>query len=159
MARAWTGRDILIALIVTFGVIFGVNGYFIVEAERTWPGEDVAHPYLQGLDYNQTLDARARQRALGWSATIGGALSGKTATITVTLKDRNGTPVTGEALNGILRHPMDEQRDRDIALRETAKGVYAGNAANVEPGNWDVVVTRKTGKEAPFEATRRIWLH
>lgn len=158
MARAWTGRDILIALIATFGVIFGVNGYFIVEAERTWPGEDVANPYLQGLDYNQTLDARARQRALGWSATIGGALSARTATITVTVKDRYGRPVTGEALKGILRHPMDEQRDRGIALHEIGNGIYAGTAANVGSGTWDVIVSRNSDKEAPFEATRRLWL-
>lgn len=159
MTRHWTGRDILIALIATFGVIIGVNGYFIVEAERTWPGEDVTNPYLQGLDYNQTLDARARQRALGWSATIGGALSGNIATISVTLKDRSGKPVRGEALKAILRHPMDEQRDRQIALHETGNGLYAGSVANVLPGSWDVIVTRKTAKEAPFEATRRIWLH
>jgi nitrogen fixation protein FixH len=158
MTRAWTGRDILIALIATFGVIFGVNGYFILEAERTWPGEDVANPYLQGLDYNQTLDARARQRALGWSATIGGVLSGGNATITVTLRDRNGKPVTGEAMTGLLRHPMDEQRDRKIVLRETGNGIYAGSAANVPPGSWDVVITRKSNKEAPFEAERRLWL-
>ncbi len=159
MERKWSGRDILITLIATFAVVIGVNVYFIVEAERTWPGEDVAHPYLQGLDYNQTLDARARQKALGWHATMGAVLAGDTATITVDLKDKNGRPVTGEALKGILRHPMDEQRDRAFALRETGGGIYVGTIAQAQPGNWDVIVTRKSGKEAPFEATRRIWLH
>ena len=158
MTRHWTGRDILFVLIATFGVVIGVNAYFIIEAERTWPGEDVAHPYLQGLDYNQTLDARARQRALGWRASIGGALSANTATITVRLSDNVGKPITGKALTALLRHPMDKQRDRAVTLRETRNGIYVGRATQVQAGSWDVIVTRNTEKEAPFEAMRRLWL-
>ena len=159
MTRTWTGRDILVTLIATFGVVIGVNVYFIVQAERTYPGEDVAHPYLQGIDYNRTLDDRARQAALGWTATIGGVLAADgTATITVTLVDRAGKPVAGEALTGLLRHPMDEERDRLFALRETASGTYVGKVSHAEAGSWDVIVARKTAKEAPFEATRRLWL-
>jgi len=159
MAREWTGRHILIALLLTFGVVLGVNGYFIVVAERTYPGEDVHHPYLQGLEYNQVLKDRARQAALGWKATIGGTLAaGGNATITVTLADKNGQPVSAEALKGELRHPMDEERDRAIAFHAQGNGTYVGHVPHVRAGRWDVVVTRKTQKEAPFEAVRRIWL-
>lgn len=159
MTREWTGRHILLALLATFGVIFAVNGYFIVQAERTWPGEDVAHPYLQGLDYNRTLADRARQERLGWSATIGGTRAADgTATITVTLTDKSGAPVSSEPLNGLLRHPMDEERDHAIVFREQGNGVYVGRIAHVQAGNWDVVVTRKNTREAPFEAERRLWL-
>lgn len=159
MAREWTGRHILIALLATFGVVLGVNGYFIVMAERTYPGEDVHHPYLQGLEYNQVLKARAQQAALGWKATIGGTLADDgMATITVTLTDKSGTPVSAEALKGELRHPMDEERDRAIAFHAAGNGSYVGHVPHVRAGRWDVVVTRKTGTEAPFEAVRRIWL-
>ncbi len=159
MAREWTGRDILLVLVATFGVVVGVNVYFIVQAERTYPGQDVDHPYLQGVEFNRTLAARARQAALGWTATVAGALSPDgTARITVTLADRDGKPVTNEDLSGLLRHPMDEQRDRAIVLRETAPGIYTGHVAHVRAGRWDVVITRKSEKEAPFEAVRRIWL-
>jgi nitrogen fixation protein FixH len=158
MARTWTGRDILMTLIATFGIIIGVNAYFIVLAERTYPGEDVADPYLQGLDYNDTLKDRARQAALGWSGTIGGALTHGSATITVTLLDRAGKPVTGEALTGLLRHPMNEEHDHLFALKEIAAGKYVGAVSGVAAGSWDVVVTRKSAKEAPFETERRLWL-
>jgi nitrogen fixation protein FixH len=159
MTREWTGRHILLALLGTFAVVLGVNGYFIVMAERTYPGEDVHHPYLQGIEYNQTLKDRARQAELGWKATIGGTLDADgTATITVTLADKTGAPVSSEALKGLLRHPMDEELDHTIALHAEGNGTYVGRVAHVRAGRWDVVVTRKTDKEAPFEAVRRIWL-
>ena len=160
MTREWTGRHILITLIATFGVVFAVNGFFILKAERTYPGQDVTHPYLQGIEYNQTLKNRARQEALGWQASIGGTLAADgMATITVTVKNKAGAPVSSEALSGLLRHPMDEERDHAIAFHNEGQGVYVGHVPHVAAGRWDVVVTRKTSREAPFEATRRIWLH
>jgi len=159
MTREWTGRHTLIALLATFAVVLGVNFYFIVMAERTYPGEDVHHPYLQGLEYNQVLKDRDRQAALGWKASIGGRLAADgTATITVTLADKTGAPVSSEALKGLLRHPMDEELDRPVALHAEGNGVYVGRVAHIHAGHWDVVVTRKTEEDAPFEAVRRIWL-
>lgn len=157
--RKLTGRGVIIWLIATFGVVLAVNFYFIYEAERTYPGQDVSHPYLQGIDYNQTLASRAKQAELGWSATIGGTLTKDgTATITVTIHDKAGKPVSGEALSGLLRHPMDEELDRKIALKPVGDGTYVGHVPHVQAGNWYVVVTRKNTKEAPFEAERRLWL-
>jgi nitrogen fixation protein FixH len=157
--RKLTGRGVIIWLIATFGVVLAVNFYFIYQAEKTYPGQDVSHPYLQGIDYNQTLAARAKQEKLGWSATIGGMLAKDgTATITVTIRDKAGKPVSGEALTGLLRHPMDEELDRKITLREVGAGTYVGHLDHVRVGRWDVVVKRKTTKEAPFEAERRLWL-
>jgi nitrogen fixation protein FixH len=157
--RKLTGRGVIIWLIATFGVVLAVNFYFIYEAEHTYPGQDVSHPYLQGVDYNQTLADRVKQAKLGWSASIGGTLAKDgTATITVTIHDKDGKPVSGEALGGLLRHPMDEELDRSIALKEEGNGTYVGHLAHVGVGRWDVIVKRKTAKEAPFEAERRLWL-
>lgn len=157
-SREWTGRHILIALLATFAVVGGVNLYFVVIAERTYPGQDVAHPYLQGLEYNDTLKARAAQKALGWRAIIGATFADGKAIVTVTLHDKNGAPVSGEALKGLLRHPANEEHDHVIAFHAQGGGVYTGRVANVRAGRWDVIVSRKTKKEAPFEASRRIWL-
>lgn len=160
MTREWTGRHILAVLFLSFGAVAGINGYFIVEAERTYPGEDVYRPYLQGLDYNRILNGRARQAALGWRATIGGARDAKgLVTITVMLADKRGAPLPGVELSGMLRHPMDEERDRAIAFEAEGGGGYAGRIAHVDSGSWDVVVTNRSVKDAPFEAKRRIWLH
>ncbi len=157
--RKLTGRGVIVWLIATFGVVLAVNFYFIYQAEHTYPGQDVSHPYLQGVDYNQTLDDRAKQAQLGWSAAIGGALAQDgMATITVTILDKAGQPVSGEALSGLLRHPMDEELDHKFALKAVGNGVYVGHVPHVQAGRWDVIVARKTAKEAPFEAERRLWL-
>ncbi len=159
MAREWTGRHVFAALLLSFAVVVGINGYFILAAERTYPGEDVNRPYLQGLEYNRVLDARARQTALGWHATIAGARDAQgAAIIVVTLAGRSGAPLTGLPLNGILRHPMDEELDRAIVFAGKGDGTYVGRAAHAGAGRWDVVVTARSGHE-PFEAKRRIWLH
>lgn len=160
MTREWTGRHILIALLVSFGAVLVINGYFVILAERTYPGEDVQHPYLQGLDYNRTLQAHARQTALGWHATISGTRDANgTAAITVTLTDKRGTPLSGVKLDGILRHPMDEERDRTIVFVAEGGGIYTGRIPHASPGSWDVIVTNRAATGMPFRAERRIWLH
>lgn len=159
MANEWTGRHILAALLLTFGVVIGVNVYFVVQAERTYPGEDVHHPYLQGLEYNQILKERARQAALGWRVTIAGTRDANgLAVITVTLVDKTGAPLSGMKLTGELRHPMDEERDHAIAFLAEGGGSYVGRVPHVGAGGWDVIVTSRSTREAPFEASRRIWL-
>lgn len=159
MAHEWTGRHVLAALLLSFAVVVGINGYFIFAAERTYPGEDVSRPYLQGLEYNRILDAHVRQAALGWHATIAGVRDADgTAAIALTLADRSGAPLSGVRLSGILRHPMDEERDRSIVFVGEGNGRYVGRVAHAGAGRWDVVVMARSGHE-PFEAKRRIWLH
>jgi len=159
MTREWTGRHVLAALLLSFAVVAGINGYFIFAAERTYPGEDVSRPYLQGLEYNRILDEHARQVALGWHATIAGTRDAQgTATIVVTLADRSGAPLSGVRLSGMLRHPMDEERDHAIVFEAMGSGRYVGRVAHAGAGSWDVAVTARSGHD-PFEAKRRIWLH
>lgn len=159
MTREWTGRHVLAALLLSFAAVAGIDGYFIFAAERTYPGEDVSRPYLQGLEYNRILDARARQAALGWHATIAGTRDAQgTAKITVKLANRSGAPLPGMRLSGILRHPMDEERDRAIVFEAMGSGTYVGRVAHADAGRWDVAVTARSGHEQ-FEAKRRIWLH
>ena len=69
MIKRVTGWHVLAVILVFFGVIITVNVIFIIQATRTFRGEDEPRSYVQGLDYNSTLAARAEQAALGWTAT------------------------------------------------------------------------------------------
>ncbi len=76
---------------------------------RTFRGEDEQKPYLQGVEFNQTLARRAEQTALGWKATITATrLVRGDVRIEITIRDRGGKPVAELGLTGELRHPADE---------------------------------------------------
>jgi nitrogen fixation protein FixH len=152
-----TGGRVLLLLVAFFGVVIAVNVAFIVEAVGTFRGEDQQDPYLQGIDYNRTIARRELQAKLGWRATIDGERDAEgVATLTVTLHRPDGTPINGLKLGGILRHPVDQHRDRVLVFAEAAPGRYETRVAHVTAGAWDAIVRAKTG--APFEADRRLWM-
>jgi nitrogen fixation protein FixH len=157
MTRTLTGRDVLLWLVVVFGLVFAVNAAFIVASVRTYRGEDEQKPYLQGVEYNHTLAERAKQAALGWKASIGASrLADGRARIAVSLLQSDGTPMTHTVLVGELRHPADEHRDLALTLHETGAGEYQVDIAGVASGAWDVII--KASGPQPFEASRRLWV-
>ncbi len=158
MAKELTGRGTLMILLASFGIVFAVNGYMAAEAIQTFRGDDEDHAYLQGIDYNLTLDRRAAQRALGWQAAIGAKRdSSGVLHIALSMTGRNGQPLKHLSLDGLLRHPTDANRDRRLHLTETRDGFYSGALAQVTPGAWNLVVEDPSSK-TPFEAERSLWL-
>lgn len=152
-----TGRKVLYILIASFGVVVGVNVFFIVEAVSTFRGEDEHNPYLQGLDYNDTLKAHSEQAALGWQASIAASRNARgSADVVVALAGKDGKPLSNIRLEAELRHPSDAERDRVVALHAIDPGHYVANLPAIGSGAWDVIV-RADGK-TPFQASRRVWL-
>jgi nitrogen fixation protein FixH len=157
MTRKLTGRGVLLILTGFFGVIFATNAVFITAAVRTFRGEDEAKPYLQGVEYNDTLARRAEQARLGWRASIGDQrLSSGMVRLTVDVARPDGTAPAGLALTGELRHPADEHRDRTLRFMETAPGHFETTLSGVTPGRWDMLVSNS--KDQPFQAERRLWV-
>jgi nitrogen fixation protein FixH len=158
MTGRLTGRGVLIWLFSFFAVIFAMNTYFIMVSSRTFRGEDEQKPYLQGVEFNQTLARRGEQQVLGWKATITAVrLADGHVRIEVTTRDRNGKAVVQSGMSGELRHPADENRDRVLHLTTAAPGTYRAELTGVSPGVWDVQVHSTVG-QAPFEAVRRVWV-
>lgn len=151
-----TGRRVLLWLGGFFGLIITANAIFITEAVKTFRGEDEQKPYLQGVQYNQTLAHRAEQAGLGWRASIDARrLPAGQVEILVELRHRDGSPETAAHLAGELRHPADENRDRTLRFSQISSGLYQATI-QAAPGNWDVLVSNAQG--APFQASRRLWL-
>lgn len=158
MKKPLTGRGVLLWLFAFFGLIFATNAYFITVSVKTFRGEDEQKPYLQGVEYNDTLARRTEQRKIGWKAAMSATrLASGEVRVSVALVQANGRPETNTALHGELRHPADENRDRDLTLKETQPGIYQTDLINVSPGSWDVLVSN-TDKATPFEAVRRLWI-
>jgi len=157
MSRKLTGYGVLAWLAAFFGLILVTNIVFISLAIRTFRGEDEQRPYLQGVQYNQTLARRVEQTRRGWQASIAATRlpSGAVRAI-VTLTGTDRSPQSGAVLTGLLRHPADENLDHSLRFREVEPGRYAAETADVQAGNWDIAVFNQ-GK-APFHASRRLWV-
>jgi nitrogen fixation protein FixH len=157
MTTELKGWHVLVMSLAFFGVTIAVNVALAVYAIGTFSGEDVAKPYAQGLEYNRTLEARAAQAALGWSATIEAVRENGGAAISAHIADRDGTAKSALTVEALLRRPTDARLDRTIELVASGDGNYRAVAADLAPGAWDVVIRAKSGDTA-FEAERRVVL-
>ena len=136
-----TGRHVFFMVLAFFGIIISVNAYFIVMAVQSFSGEDVPRSYRQGLEYNQTIEARKHQSKLGWTITAN-RLDGR---ILVNFEDKNGKALTGLGLTAKLRHPTMLSNDHLLNFIETAPGLYEAHIAGIE-GNWLLVAEAKTSE-------------
>ncbi|MBI1329703.1 MAG: ferredoxin [Alphaproteobacteria bacterium] len=157
MIGTWTGRKTLVTLLASFGVVFAVNGYFVTEALKTFSGGEDQHPYLQGLEFNQTLARHAEQAGLGWRASLDvvRAPTGA-AEVVVSVADRAGRPLSGLKLTGELRHPTNSARDHALTFADEGSGRYVAETKGLTSGAWEAHIASASGD--PFEATRRLWL-
>ncbi len=156
------GKHVLFGVLAMFGVIIAVNLVFVYLAIDTFTGVTRENPYQEGLAYNKVLEARQTLHELGWRGDVtvakgaGQAGAGEDS-ITVTLTDGAGAPLSGLALEGTLRRPTHEGLDQALAWREEAPGAYSTVVALPRRGNWDLEVTADDGRNPPFEMKTRLW--
>ena len=133
------GRHVLIAMLLFFGVVIGINVAFIVAAVQSFPGEDVRRSYLQGLNYNETLADRRAQAARGWQAHAALAQGAAGVELQVRLEDAQGNPLDGAAVTGELRWPTDSRLDRDgVRFEPRGGGLYVARFDALRPGRWNL---------------------
>ncbi len=144
------GWHVLAGLVGFFCVIAAVNTVFIVLAVTTFSGEDARRSYMQGLAYNDVLEARRLQSELGWGA----AVNINAGQILLAVTDASGAPVRGLDLDARLRHPADTSLDRELAFTEVRPGVYAADA-EVPDGRWTLSATHDGAP--PFVVEHQIW--
>jgi nitrogen fixation protein FixH len=110
-----------------------------------------AHPFTDGNTYNRVLDAAAAQDALGWR----GWLHFAEGEVVAEVSDHDGKPLTGLVVSARFVRPIEPLPEVTLALRETAPGHYAAEAAQERRGQWEVHVTAQRGPEI-FELTQRV---
>ena len=116
-----TGRHVLIGVLAFFGTVFLANGIFLYSALSTYTGVVSDEPYRKGLHYNKRIAAAERQESLGWSAD---ARLAPDEGLSLVLRDRNGRPVSGLFVSGVLGRPSTNQHDRNVTLTEVEPGRY-----------------------------------
>jgi nitrogen fixation protein FixH len=122
-ARAFTGRHMLLTLVAFFGVVVAVNLLMAVMAGRSWTGLAVKSAYVASQHYNEVLDEARRQHERGWAASLGL----HAGTPVVSLRDRNGSPVSGLVLAARFERATHEGADVSLDLSERGAGVYVAD--------------------------------
>ena len=153
------GRFVLVSMIGFFLAIFIANGILITLAVRSFPGEQEEKSYLQGVAYNQTLEARAEQAALGWTAALTDLRrDGQKATIELTFKTASGTPLSSLALSGLLARAVDDDHDRAVEFAAMGGGRYVAEIDGVAPGAWRLQATAAGVSGETFVLEKRLTL-
>lgn len=153
------GRFVLLSMIGFFLAIFIANGILITLAVKSFPGEQEEKSYLQGIAYNRTLEARAQQAALGWTAALTDLRrEGQKATIELTFKTASGTPLSSLALSGVLVRTVDDDHDRAIAFAPMGDGRYVAEVDGMTPGAWRLQATAAGVSGESFVLEKRLTL-
>ena len=149
------GWHVLLIMLAFFGVMFTVNGFFLYSAITSFPGEDVEKSYLQGVHYNDTLEARRAQAELGWTVRAG--LSGADR-VAVQVTDADETPVTGLAVSAKLRRLATGAEDVTVELTAAGQpGYYAADLPEITSGQWELIVTATGGSsDVSLEARKDV---
>ncbi|MEL7481813.1 MAG: FixH family protein [Pseudomonadota bacterium] len=142
-AKPFTGWHALAWLAGFFGLMFVVNGIFLYQAITSFPGEDTKKSYLQGLNYNDVLAARAEQAAMGWRAEIG--IDGNR--FRFVLRDGAHFPLGGYDVSAEFRHRVTTRLDTKLTLSSTGIGEYTAPIDKLGSGIWDVIVYVRTPTE------------
>lgn len=139
--RPLTGRVVLACLVAFFGTVIGVNMLMMKFAIDTLPGTEVDSAYRASLAYQDEIAAAGEQSRRRWKvdAHVERSADGA-ATVRLDARDANGTPLSGLKFSGRLERPTDKRVDRALELAESGIGTYRGSAADVLPGQWDLVI-------------------
>jgi len=147
-----TGRHVLIGMVLFFGIIIGLDTWFVTLAYRTFSGEVARNPYEAGLAYNRTIAQRQRESALGWTVAIGQPVDG---VIRIQAGGGDGKPLDGLRVEGLLERPATEKGSRTLRFAAAGPGVYVADAAPLD-GAWDLRATLRGPGGEVFEAERRL---
>jgi nitrogen fixation protein FixH len=115
--------------------------------------------HQQALRWDEKLAADRAGAALGWSAEV---VPGSTAdvlgrrAVVVTLRDRDGRPVTGANVEANVFHHARAAEAHTVSFAETADaGTYAATTEMRRAGLWEVRLSVRRG-DGRFVATQTI---
>jgi nitrogen fixation protein FixH len=137
-------------MVLFFGIIIAVDTLFIMKAYKTFSGQVASNPYETGLTFNRTLAQRQKEAALGWNA---GVETPAGTSVIVSLKDRDGQPLTKLSLTGTLERPATEVGRQVLNFKPLGDGRYQASARL--DGAWDLRAAARDGSNL-FEIETRL---
>jgi nitrogen fixation protein FixH len=138
----FTGWHMTTILVIFFGVVMAVNFTMARMAVGTFGGTVVDNSYVASQQYNQWLDAAARQDKLGWK--VGIALSPDRH---VVLDARKGaTAILQIAAFGDALHPLGRADDIPLTFSAMDDGRLRSEQA-LPVGRWNLRLSLRRGAD------------
>lgn len=154
-----TGRRVLFYLLAFFAIVFVANGVMITLAIDTLPGVEVDSAYRASLAFNSEVLRAQEQKARNWHVAAHVERSGDGfARLRLEARDAQETRIGGVAFAARLERPTDQRVDRVFNITEPEAGIFRGEAQNVEPGQWELIIEGMRGTERVFLSRNRLML-
>ena len=159
-----TGKMVLMWMVAFFGVIIAVNSTLMFFAINTWPGLTTEDPYKKGVNYNQTLDAAARQSALGWLSTVEigageiGADTEADKSVTIRMTGQDNAPLSGLIVTVTVERAVGTRNTQIISMSETAPGIYSGIFKAPKQGRWIAEITAAGPNNASYRMKHQVMI-
>lgn len=148
--RPFTGRHMLVVVLLFFGTIIAVNVGLAVEASRSWTGLLAKNGYVASQEFNERLAAAEAARAWGWRVEAAAA-DGRLA---IAALGPEGRPIHRAVVSARVERPVGDREDHAVALVAGGGGRWRA-AERLAPGLWHVIVDIDAG---PRHVTRRFRL-
>jgi nitrogen fixation protein FixH len=146
---AW--RHFPLALIVTFGAVFAINGYMAWEALSTFPGLAVTDEFGASNHYDEVLDRARQQASLGWHLDV----REDAGRPVVLLTAADGSAIDAATLSVVAQRPLGDPKSTNLSFSWTGNGRYEASSALSIAGQWDLLLRIHQGKST-MTATRRV---
>ncbi len=153
-AKEFTGRHMLIIMILFFGTIISVNIVMATYARTSWTGLVVPNSYVASQEFNEKAVERREQLARQWTS----VLDLKPGRIRYQLTDKFGHPVIVNSASVTFRRPSYEAEDTTFTLEPVGRGVFSLDV-NIRDGIWIVETSADIGEARPYLTSRRIVLN
>jgi nitrogen fixation protein FixH len=151
--KEFTGRHMLIIMVLFFGVIITVNLIMATYSQTSWTGLVVKNSYVASQEFNEKVIEGRAQRALGWQA----KLTFLPGLVTYSLQDSASIPVTTTSVAVTFRRPSYEAEDVKTDMQRQADGTYI-LATKLRDGIWIVETSAIAAGKLEYRYTERIVL-
>ena len=148
------GRLIPVAIIAFFVVVAIVNVIFLYFAFETHPGLETEDAYDTGLNYNDEIERQKEYAALGWQGAIEHTPEGR---VVVSIRDKDGNPVSGLTVTAIAVWPVKEGFDTGVSFEEEGD-VYAAEPKLPKEGQWEFRITATDDQGHTYRFAERVMM-
>lgn len=148
--KGFTGRHMLLTTCAFFGVVISVNVTMAWFASSSWSGLVVENTYVASQQFNEKVAAIKAMNATG----VSGSISVHAGVFTYRLHNRDGTPVTADAVIANFKRPVGDHEDFSETLKKVGEGLFEADR-HIPSGDWIVeLISRRGGTLVMHEALR-----